>query len=141
MALLDIRWPFLGLMLLTFVVWLTLYRTRIGYMRRERIHPQKVSTPEKLRSLIPEHINNPANNYNHLFELPVLFYALALYLLATGQADAIDGALGWGFLLVRCAHSYVQCTSNVVMVRFQLFALSSLFVWALLFRTLVRELL
>lgn len=141
MTLLDIRWPFLGLMVLTFIVWVTLYRTRIGYMRRERIHPQKVSTPEKLRALIPEQVNNAANNYNHLFELPVLFYALALYLLATGQADAVDGALGWGFLAVRCVHSYVQCTSNIVMIRFQLFALSSLFVWALLFRTLARELI
>ena len=140
MALLDIRWPFLGMMLLTFVVWVTLYRRRIGYMRAEKIHPQKVSTPDKIKDFIPEHVNNPAHNYNHLFELPVLFYALALYLVATGQADAVDGALGWAFLAVRCAHSWVQCTSNTVMVRFQLFALSSLFVWALLFRTLFREL-
>ncbi len=140
MALLDIRWPFLGLMVLTFVIWVTLYRRRIAYMKAERIHPQKVSTPDKIKDFIPDHVNNPAHNYNHLFELPVLFYALALYLIATGQADAIDAGLGWAFFLGRCAHSWVQCTSNTVMVRFQLFAVSSLFVWAMLFRTLFREL-
>ncbi len=141
MALLDIRWPFLGLMVLTFVVWVTLYKRRIAYMQAERIHPQKVSTPDKIKDFIPDQVNTPAHNYNHLFELPVLFYALALYLIATGKADAIDAALGWGFFLVRCAHSWVQCTSNTVMVRFQLFVLSSLFVWAILFRTIVRQFL
>ncbi len=141
MPLLDIRWPFLGMMLLTFVVWVTLYRRRIAYMQAEKIHPQKVATPDKIKDFIPDHVNNPAHNYNHLFELPVLFYALALYLIATGKADAIDAALGWAFFLGRCVHSWVQCTSNTVMVRFQVFLLSSMFFWAMLFRTIVRAFL
>ena len=139
MPVLDIRWPFLGMMVLTFVVWITLYRRRIAYMRAEKIHPQKVSTPDKIKEFIPDRVNNPAHNYNHLFELPVLFYALALFLIATGRADAFDAALGWGFFVVRCAHSYEQCKSNVVMRRFTLFVVSSLFVWALLARTIFRE--
>ncbi|MEO1594552.1 MAG: MAPEG family protein [Pseudomonadota bacterium] len=138
MNFLLIQWPFLGMMVLTFVVWVTLYRRRIAYMRAERIHPQRVSTPEKGRQLIPDHVNYPANNYNHLFELPVLFYALVLFLIATGMDDRIDAALAWGFFLGRCAHSFEQCTTNIVMRRFILFIISSLFVWALLFRTLVR---
>ena len=141
MALLDIRWPFLGMMVLTFVVWAVLYKTRIAWMKAERVHPQKVSTPDKLQAIIPEHINNPANNYNHLFELPVLFYALALYLIATGMADAIDAVLGWIFLALRCVHSVVQSTTNVVMRRFILFFASSIVIWVLLGRTIVRSLL
>lgn len=138
MNFLWIQWPFFGMMLLTFVVWVTLYRRRIAYMKAERIHPQKVATPDKIAELIPPEVNNAASNYNHLFELPVLFYALALFLIATDMDDAIDAALGWGFLLGRCIHSYEQCNSNIVMRRFTLFLVSSLFVWALLFRTLIR---
>lgn len=138
MTFLWIQWPFMGMMVLTFVVWVTLYRRRIAFMKAERIHPQKVPTPDKIAEFIPPEVNNPANNYNHLFELPVLFYALVLFLIATGMDDRIDAALAWGFFLGRCAHSFEQCTSNVVMRRFTLFMISSLFVWVMLFRTLVR---
>ena len=36
--------PALAMVVLTFVVWLRMYFSRIGEMKRERIHPQTVAT-------------------------------------------------------------------------------------------------
>ena len=43
-----------------------------------------------------------------------------------GQGDGINLALAWFYVACRVAHSIVQSTSNVVMLRFSIFALSSL---------------
>ena len=100
--------PVVGMFLLTFLVWTYLYIRRIGYMRRERIHPQAVRSPEQARQLIPEEFNYPANNLANLTELPVVFYVLCLLLYATGMADAIDVAVAWGYFLLRAVHSAIR---------------------------------
>ena len=133
----DILLPFIGMMLLTFVVWVVMYRRRIGYLKTQRIHPQKLQTPEQLKALVPAEIEFPANNLRNLFELPVLFYALCLYVHATGTADWAYIGAAWLFLLLRCAHSFVHCTTNTVMTRFRLYALSSLALWFMLGHALV----
>ena len=130
----------LGMMLLTLLVWVDMYRRRVGYMLRHRIAAQKASTPEKGSTLLPDHVNNPANNFKNLFELPVIFYALCVYLVATGQVTDTDVLLGYAYLLLRIAHSVVHCTSNIVMLRFQVYVASSLVLWAMLLRTAWRVL-
>lgn len=130
--------PMLGLMLLTLLVWLNMYRLRVGYMIAHRIPAQKASTPEKGAALLPESVNNSANNLKNLFELPVIFYALCIYLIATGQVANADVWLGYAYLLLRVAHSLVHCTSNIVMLRFQIYVASSLVLWASLLRTVWR---
>lgn len=129
--------PFLGMLLLTFVVWLLLYKRRIGYMKRERIHPQKVTTPEKFRERAPEEINYPANNLANLFELPVVFYALCLYLYVSGQVDIVYVVAAWVFFVFRVAHSFVHCTFNRVYLRFYLYAAASVALWFMLGRAVV----
>jgi hypothetical protein len=128
----DILLPFIGMMLLTFVVWVVMYRRRIGYLRAQRIHPQKLQTPEQLKALVPADIEFASNNLRNLFELPVLFYALCLYVHVTGTTDWLYVAAAWSFLLLRCAHSFVHCTTNVVMTRFWLYVLSSTALWLML---------
>ena len=69
----------------------------------------------------------PAHNYMHLMEQPTIFYAIcfATILLGGGQVW-INQALAWGYVGLRVAHSLVQATTNVLMARFAVFALSSL---------------
>ena len=128
----DLSLPFLGMMVLTLVVWIVMYRRRIGYLKSERIQPQRLQTPEQLKALVPDVVEFPANNLRNLFELPVLFYALCLYLQHTGTSDPAYVVAAWLFLLLRSAHSFVHCTSNHVMTRFRLYALSSLALWFML---------
>ena len=135
---LSILKPVVGMFVLTFVVWTYLYIRRIGYMRREQIHPQAVRSPGRKHKLIPEEVDYPANNLANLTELPVIFYALCLLLYVTSMADTLDVAMAWAYFLFRAVHSAVQCTFNRVMLRFSVYMVSSLILWFMLFRTVFR---
>ncbi len=82
----------------------------------------------------PAHVSNPSDNFKNLFEIPVLFYALALYLFATQQVDAVYVWTGWIFAAFRALHSLMHCTINVVIVRFYLYLVSTLAVFFMLGR-------
>jgi hypothetical protein len=129
--------PFVGMLVLTFVVWVLLYMRRIAYMKRERIHPQRVTTPEKYKALVPEEINYPANNLANLFELPVVFYALCLYLYVADKVDPVYVAAAWLFFVFRMAHSFVHCTFNRVYLRFYLYATAGVALWFMLGRVVL----
>ena len=126
--------PMLGMMVLTAVVWFVLYARRIPAMRRAHRPVQEYTTPEKGVLALPEETNYPSNNFKNLFELPVLFYALCLYLHVTGTATSVDVGAAWAFLIFRVAHSTIHCTVNIVMARFTTYAIAALALWFMLAR-------
>ena len=126
--------PFLAMMLLTMVVWIVMYVRRIGYLKANRVHPQKLTTPENVAGIIPEEVQLPAYNLRNLLELPILFYALCLYLFLTGSVDAIYVGGAWAFVAIRTVHSIIHCSSNVVMQRFAAYMASSVVLWLMVLR-------
>tara|TARA_R110002049_G_scaffold260299_5_gene436134 strand:+ start:358 stop:783 length:426 start_codon:yes stop_codon:yes gene_type:complete len=134
----QIFMPFIGMLVLTFCVWLLMYRRRINYIVANRIRPSQLKTPEQLQSLLPDEVSYPSYNLKNLFELPVVFYALVVYLYVTGQADMIYTVAAWLFFLLRCGHSFVHCTSNHVMTRFRFYAASSIVLWLMLGRAVLQ---
>lgn len=126
--------PFLAMMLLTIAVWLYMYARRLGYMYVNRIDPQKLSSPEGKAAVLPEAIERPSNNLKNLFELPVLFYALCLALFVLNRVDPTFLNLAWAFVAFRTLHSAVQCTINIVKLRFTFYLLSSLALGAMIVR-------
>ncbi|MEO8305671.1 MAG: MAPEG family protein [Betaproteobacteria bacterium] len=112
----------LALVLLTFVVGARLLYTRIKEMREKRIHPQAVRTSVKMAARLDN--VQTADNFRNLFEVPVLFYALAAVALATTHTPAwlVYGA--WLFVALRAVHSLIHCTYNKVMHRFAAFLTS-----------------
>ena len=67
-----------------------------------------------------------ADNYNHLHEAPTVFYAVCLVLAMIGQGDNLNATIAWAYVGLRIAHSLLQVISNRVLIRFALFALSSI---------------
>jgi hypothetical protein len=84
---------------------------------------------------LPPEVSRVADNYNHLHEQPTIFYALALAAQVGGAADGVNMGLAWTYVGLRVAHSFVQATKNVIMVRFTVFALGSFVLMALFTRT------
>ena len=125
----EILAPTVALMIWTMVMWLWMYATRIRAMSKspDIEDPSKLvgSTPASLRAKLPESVNWKADNYNHLHEAPTVFYAVAIVLAVLGHGDGMNAFLAWIYTGLRVAHSLVQVTANRVMVRFVLFALSS----------------
>ena len=122
--------PMLALIAWTFVVWIWLYATRIPAMQRLAIDAGTLKRAEDLDGL-PLSAKQVADNYNHLHEQPVLFYALVVWCVLAGTADATNVALAWGYVGARVVHSIVQCTFNFVPVRFGVFALGSVLLMAI----------
>lgn len=126
--------PSFATMALTFVVWTTMYVLRIRFLTTNEISPADLAVPGALAAITPASVSNPSDNLKNLFEIPVLFYALVLYLHATGQVDAVHVATAWIFVLFRVLHSAVHCTFNLVMLRFYLYLASTLALWFMLGR-------
>ena len=124
--------PVLALMVLTLVIWAYMYVLRLGYIARHGVAPQDLATPDRRAAVLPERINLPAHNLRNLFELPVAFYALCLYLYVTGSADGRYVAAAWLFVALRVIHSAIHCTCNRVAWRFSAYMLGALALWAML---------
>jgi hypothetical protein len=126
----------LGMGVLSLVMFLWMYATRLPAMSRAKVNPQDAMHPGSL-SILPSEARRVADNYNHLWEAPTLFYAMAIYVVVTGHADAVHAACAWAYLGLRVLHSLVQATINMVTLRFSLFSLS----WVALGVMIVREVL
>lgn len=113
-----------ALALLTFIVGLVMLSVRTKVMKAERIHPQAVALSGQRSEKLKD--TRASDNFNHLFELPVLFYALCGLAIASGQIPSWLPVAAWLFVLLRVIHSIIQCTNNTVMHRFYVFALGYL---------------
>lgn len=133
----EIFAPFFGMLLLTFVVWVYMYARRLGYIAKHRVDTQDLTTAEKGARIIPEQVNWPAHNFRNLCELPVVFYALCLYLFTSGNVDMVYVTSAWIFLGFRVVHSAIHCTVNIVKLRFVTYIIASLVLWFMVLRAAV----
>ncbi len=129
--------PFFGVILLTMLVWMYMYYLRLSFIAREQIDPQSLATVKQGESIFPPEISKPSENLINLFEMPVLFYAVCLYLYATGSVDGLYLVLSFGFLVFRLLHSIVHCTYNKVTHRFYIYVISSLMLWIMILRAII----
>lgn len=124
----------LALGLLTLVMFLWMYATRLPAFTKAKLDPQEAMHPGTYHDRIPSEVRRVADNYNHLFEAPTLFYAVAITIVLLGLADGVHVICAWAYVGFRVLHSIVQATANKVVVRFSLFVAS----WVALGTMLVR---
>jgi hypothetical protein len=126
--------PVVALLAWTMVMWVWMYVTRIPAMNKAGIDSMNLVGGDgvSLRAKLPDNVSWKADNYNHLHEAPTLFYAVAIVLAITGQGEGINTMIAWAYVALRIVHSIVQATFNRVIIRFSLFALSSLALMALI---------
>ncbi len=118
--------PFFATLLLTFLVWVYMYIRRIHFITSHQIRSKDLALPGKLAEISPPSVSNPSDNFKNLFEIPVIFYVLILYLFMTKQVDYLYLSAAWMFVILRVFHSIVHCTFNLVMLRFYLYLFSTL---------------
>jgi hypothetical protein len=124
--------PLVALAAWTMVMWVWMYATRLPAMTRAGIDGTKLvgSTGRSLRDDLVAagevRASWVADNYNHLLEQPVIFYAVVLTLALLGAGNGTTLMLAWAYVALRVAHSLIQVLSNRVLLRFAVFALASL---------------
>ena len=134
----EIFTPMFGMFVLTVVVWFYMYAKRIPFITGSNLSDEDFK-PLRFMELQPPDVANPSDNLKNLFEMPVLFYALVLYLYTTNNVDQTHVITAWIFFVLRIAHSIMHCTVNIVIVRFWIYALSCVALFVMMGRAILQH--
>ncbi|MGH8224327.1 MAG: MAPEG family protein [Woeseiaceae bacterium] len=125
----PVLYPVFALFVLTAFATFRLAFLRLSATRKGEVNPryfrdfQGYDEPEKLR-VASRHMVN-------LYEAPVLFYTISIIAYVAQVTGFAVVAMAWAYVLLRYLHSYVHLSSNNVLLRFRLFALSHLILLAI----------
>ena len=136
----EILKPVVALAGWTMLMWIWMYATRIPALQKAGVDlgAKPGGTGKDLDAVLPAEVQWKAHNYNHLHEAPTVFYAVAIVLALIGQGDGLNASIAWAYVSLRVIHSLVQATVNRVMLRFAVFALSTLCLMALVGRAVLQ---
>ncbi|MBY6186583.1 MAPEG family protein [Marinobacter hydrocarbonoclasticus] len=118
--------PMIALVLWSLVMWLWMYATRLPAIISMKMAMDPNAPSGQQMAQLPPRVRWKADNYNHLMEQPVLFYALALALTQMGATGTVVSALAWSYVVLRVMHSLVQALGNRIEWRFGVFVLSNI---------------
>jgi hypothetical protein len=132
--------PVMAMLLLTLAVWVVMFIHRVGYANSHGIDAEELKTPSDVARLLPVEVSGSGNNFKNLFELPVLFYVMCLYLTVFGQVTSLMVTCAWAFVALRALHSLIHCSYNKVMHRFIAYLASSLALWIMVVAAFINTL-
>ena len=133
----EILEPVICMTILTFVMMIWMYATRIPaskHIEKKGIDLQDLSHPSNLGGVFPSKVERVADNYNHLFEQPTIFYVIIFIIWALNLTNTFYLSCAWIYFLTRVIHSIFQATLNLVWIRFSLFIFSWLILALMIFR-------
>ncbi len=127
----EILGPVVALVAWSMVMWVWMYATRIPAVLKAGIKLDPNAPSGEQMAALPPRVRWKADNYNHLMEQPTIFYALAISLAVMGQGSGVNLYIAWSYVVLRVMHSLLQALSNKVEIRFALFILSNIPLFAL----------
>lgn len=130
--------PVLVLVAWTCILWFWMYALRLPAFAKAGISPDDARHPGTYSDRLPANVRSAADNYNHLHEQPVIFYALMFFTALTGGADQMATVLAWTYVALRIVHSFVQIVIGRVALRFLVFAAGSFCLFFMVHNQVVR---
>ncbi len=131
----ELLLPAVALATWTFIMWAWMYMTRIPAIRRAGMKLDATIPRGEQMATLPAEVRWKADNYNHLFEQPTIFYPIVVIAALLPSSGSTDLVLAWTYVGLRIVHSLFQALINKIEVRFALFFVSSLVLLALIVRT------
>jgi hypothetical protein len=121
-ALSSLLWPMLAHvgLIVALYAWLTVART--AAVRRGEVEYAAFVLGREEPPAVARITRNLANQ----FELPVLFYAIVVLLVALGRVTAVDVVAAWVFVFGRIVHTLVQTLTDDVRLRGRVFMINFL---------------
>lgn len=108
----PLLWPIIAMAALIFVVWFVLLFQRFRHIHANPPVADTFATGANARRYF-EPVEMASNNLINLFEMPVLFFVLAILLLETELANDIQVILAWAYVALRAVHSWFHIGRNV----------------------------
>ncbi len=124
--------PLLAQVALTCLIWVWMLATRYQSMLKHKVKFKDLAS-EAGYSKIKDSAN-PSDNFENLFEMPVLFFSFVITVMFTYRSDGVYLAGAWFFVFTRAIHSIIHCTNNHVPARFAFYFAGSLVLWIMWFR-------
>ncbi|MDP5137565.1 MAPEG family protein [Rheinheimera baltica] len=118
--------------LLTSVVLVLMGRRRIRAAKNKEISVAAFKTMNL--SGANEQVIATSRNFENQFQMPMLYLFSVLFTLQLGLADMGYVVLGAAFVLLRLVHTFVHIGSNNVRLRFNVFLLGCVVLWAIWLR-------
>jgi hypothetical protein len=123
----SILWP-----MLAHIGWVSMLYVWLTVARQRAVKSGQIaSSCFVLGRDEPLEVARITRNLANQFELPLIFYALVVLLVALGQVTRFDVIAAWVFVAGRVAHTLVQTLTDNVPLRGQVFTINFLAVVAL----------
>ena len=108
---------------LTFVLMIAVGRSRVGAIKRREVKVRDIALGQT--DPWPDRPKAIARSFQNQFEMPMLFYAVVGFALATRGVTTMLVGLAWAYVLLRLLHAAIHTGSNNINQRFGVFVLSS----------------
>lgn len=120
----ELYWPLQTLILWTLLIGFFAAYRRVREARSKRISLRLMSRAKDVAGVFED--TQVADNFNNLFQVPVLFYVwcLTAICLQLQLSGLLVGA--WLYVACRILHSLIQITHNHVLQRFRAWLLSNI---------------
>jgi hypothetical protein len=122
-------YPMAAMVLITVVVLVGLFRSRIAAVRGGHLDAAYFRLYQG--SDEPEYTRKLSRHFTNLFEAPTLFYVACLAAMIVGVAGPVFPVLAWGYVAARAAHAFVHLGGNRLRKRIFAYFVSWLFLVAM----------
>jgi hypothetical protein len=103
-------YPMFAMVLLTAMVLVILFRSRVRAVREGKVTTKYFRIYQGETE--PAETAKPARHFANLFEAPVLFYAGCLAAMVTHDAGGLIQALAWLYVAARAVHTSIHLGAN-----------------------------
>jgi hypothetical protein len=118
----SILWP-----MLAHIGWVLMLYAWLTYARMRAVRSGEIDYAcFVLGRDEPHDVARITRNLSNQFELPAIFYALVVLLVALGRVTTVDLIAAWVFVAGRVVHTLVQTLSDNVPLRGQVFMINFL---------------
>ncbi len=120
-----ILYPVFVQVALTFLLMFWMGAARVGSVNAGGTKLKDIALSQKAW---PYRVQAISNSFNSQFEIPMLFYALVILIIVTGQVSTLQVNLAWVFVISRILHAAIYVTSNNLRHRLAIFAIGAFIV-------------
>lgn len=124
-----IFYPAIALAFFTLAVGLRMLQWRIHAVKQDGLKPTYFRLNRDGEP--PDYLVQVSQHYQNLFELPVLFYVICLFIYVTNRVDSAFVLLAWLYVATRIAHAIIHMGRNRLLPRRNVFLLSTLVLYTL----------
>ena len=106
----NLIYPMFAMVLLTFVLLVALFRSRVKSVRKGEISVYFYKTYQG--DVEPDATLKLTQHIANIFEAPTLFYVVCVVAMVLGEQALAFQFLAWAYVLLRVIHAYIHTGSN-----------------------------